>query len=171
MRELKAFNLQTWIDEHRAFLKPPVCNKRIFEDTEFIVMVVGGPNARKDYHYDEGEEFFYQIEGDMVLKIMENGQRRDIPIKEGDIFLLPPKVPHSPQRVADTVGLVIERKRLAHEKDGLLWYCEACSNLLYEEYFKLRNIEEDMPPIFDRFYSSLKNRTCGRCGAVMEPPR
>lgn len=171
MRELKPFNFQHWIEEHRHLLKPPVCNKMIFEDAEFIIMVVGGPNTRKDYHFEEGEEFFYQIEGDMVLKIMEDGRPRAITIKEGDIFLLPPRIPHSPQRFADTVGLVIERRRRPGEKDGLLWYCDQCAHLLYEEYFPLQNIEKDLPPVFERFYSRLENRTCKRCGAVMEAPR
>ncbi len=112
MRELKPLNFQKWIDEHRHLLKPPVCNKLVFEDAEFIVMVVGGPNTRKDYHYDEGEEFFYQLEGRMVLKIMQDGQLKDIPIEAGEIFLLPARVPHSPQRFENSVGLVIERKRL-----------------------------------------------------------
>jgi 3-hydroxyanthranilate 3,4-dioxygenase len=170
VRELKPFNFREWIDQHREMLKPPVCNKQVFEDAEFIVMVVGGPNRRKDYHYDEGEEFFYQIEGDMVLKIMEDGKPKDIRIREGDIFLLPPRIPHSPQRFADTVGLVIERKRRPSEKDGLLWYCDNCSNLLYEEYFRLENIEKDFPPVFERFYSSEENRTCKKCGMVMEVP-
>ncbi|HYE35188.1 3-hydroxyanthranilate 3,4-dioxygenase [Methylocaldum sp.] len=170
MRELKPFNFREWIDEHRPLLKPPVCNKLVFEDAEFIVMVVGGPNRRKDYHYDEGEEFFYQLEGDMILKIMEDGKPKDIHIREGDIFLLPPRIPHSPQRFADTVGLVIERKRRPTEKDGLLWYCDNCSNLLYEEYFHLENIEKDFPPVFERFYSNVENRTCDKCGTVMEAP-
>jgi 3-hydroxyanthranilate 3,4-dioxygenase len=170
VRELKAFNFRKWIDEHRHLLKPPVCNKRVFEDSEFIVMVVGGPNRRKDYHYDEGEEFFYQLEGDMVLKIMEDGNPKEIPIREGDVFLLPPRIPHSPQRFADTVGLVIERRRGPTEKDGLLWYCENCSQLLYEEYFHLDNVEKDFPPVFERFHSSEEKRTCKNCGTVMQPP-
>ena len=171
MRELKPLNFQKWIDDHRHLLKPPVCNKLVFEDAEFIVMVVGGPNSRKDYHYDEGEEFFYQVEGHMVLKVMENGHPRDIQINQGEIFLLPPRVPHSPQRFENTVGLVIERKRRPEEKDGLLWYCDNCSNLLYEEYFPLKNIETDLPPVFDRFYSSVDNRSCKQCGTVMEVPK
>ena len=170
MRELKPINFQNWIDEHRHLLKPPICNKLVFEDAEFIIMVVGGPNSRKDYHYDEGEEFFHQIEGDMVLKIIENGHPRDIRIKQGEIFLLPPRLPHSPQRFENTVGLVIERKRLADEKDGLLWYCDQCFHLLYEEYFSLKNIETDLPPVFERFYSSVDYRTCSECGTVMECP-
>ncbi len=170
MRNLNPINFQRWIDEHRHLLKPPVCNKLVFEDAEFIVMVVGGPNTRKDYHYDEGEEFFYQVEGRMVLKVMEEGQIRDIPIEAGEIFLLPAKMPHSPQRFENSVGLVIERKRLAGEKDGFLWYCDQCSNLLYEEYFTLKDIERDLPTVFEHFYASLEHRTCRQCGTVMQPP-
>jgi 3-hydroxyanthranilate 3,4-dioxygenase len=170
MRELKAFNFARWIDEHRHLLKPPVGNKMIFPDAEFIVMIVGGPNTRKDYHVDEGEEFFYQLEGDMVLKTQQKGKAVDVPIREGEIFLLPPRVPHSPQRFENTVGLVIERQRAADEKDGLQWYCDACNHLLYEEYFHLQNVETDFPPVFDRFFASEENRTCGRCGTVMEKP-
>ncbi len=170
MSQYRAFNFKQWIDEHRDLLKPPVGNKRVFPDTDFIIMVVGGPNARTDYHYNESEEFFFQVEGDMVLKIMENGAPVDVPIREGDIFLLPPKVPHSPQRAANTVGLVIERQRPSDQKDGLLWFCQKCNHKLYEEYFHLENIETQMPPVFERFYSSADHRTCDTCGTVMERP-
>lgn len=163
-------NFRDWIEENRHLLKPPVGNKCVWQDQDFIVMVVGGPNTRSDYHYDEGPEFFYQVEGDMVLKIMEDGKPRDIPIREGEIFLLPPKVPHSPQRFENTVGLVVERKRLDHEQDGLIWYCEKCNNKLYEEYFHLENIETQFPPVFERFYASEEARTCGECGHVHPAP-
>ena len=129
--ESKALNFQRWIDEHRSLLKPPVGNKQVFEDADFIVMVVGGPNSRKDYHIDEGPEFFYQLEGEMVLKTIQDGRVVDVPIRAGEIFLLPPRVPHSPLRMPNSVGLVIERKRLPHEKDGLQWYCDNCTSLLY----------------------------------------
>lgn len=164
-------NFKQWIEENRHLLKPPVGNKCVWENQDFIVMVVGGPNTRSDYHYDEGPEFFYQVEGDMVLKIMEDGQPRDIPIKEGEIFLLPPKVPHSPQRFENTVGLVVERKRLEHEQDGLIWFCEKCNNRLYEEYFHLENIETQFPPVFERFYASEEARTCSECGHVHPAPK
>ena len=170
LRELKAFNFERWINDNREFLQPPVGNKLVFPDADFIVMVVGGPNSRRDYHVDEGEEFFYQLEGDMLLKTMQGGQPVDIPIGEGEIFLLPPKIPHSPQRFENTVGLVIERNRLKGEMDGLQWYCDGCSYLLYEEYFYLRDIETDFPPVFERFFSNLDHRTCGRCGLVMDLP-
>lgn len=163
------FHFARWIDEHRHLLKPPVGNQVVYRDTEFIVMVVGGPNTRKDYHVDEGEEFFYQLEGDMTLRIMEDGAPRDVPIRAGEIFLLPPKVPHSPQRRADTVGLVIERRRREGELDLFQWYCDDCHAKLYEEAVQLSDIVAQLPPIFERFWSSEANRKCGGCGAVMEP--
>ncbi len=162
-------NLHAWIEEHRHLLKPPVGNKCIAQD-DFIVMVVGGPNARTDYHFDEGPEWFYQIEGEMVLKVQENGAVRDIPIRAGEIFLLPPRVPHSPQRLPDSVGLVVERKRLPDEQDGLMWFCEDCNHPLYEEYFHLHDIEKDLPPVFERFYSSRQLRTCEACGHLNPAP-
>ncbi len=164
-----AFNLQQWIDEHRHLLKPPVGNKCIV-DGDFIVMIVGGPNERTDFHIEEGPEFFHQIEGEMVLKIQEDGKVRDIPIKAGEVFYLPPKVPHSPQRMAGGVGLVIERKRRAGEKDGLLWYCERCNHPLFSEYFELGNIETQFQAIFDRFYGSVENRTCPDCKHLNPAP-
>ncbi|WP_147652324.1 3-hydroxyanthranilate 3,4-dioxygenase [Vulcaniibacterium gelatinicum] len=163
------FNLQAWIDEHRHLLKPPVGNKCIV-DGDFIVMVVGGPNQRTDYHWDEGPEWFHQLEGEMVLKIQEDGRVRDIPIRAGEVFYLPPRVPHSPQRMPGSVGLVVERKRLPHERDGLMWFCEKCNTKLYEEFFVLRNIETDFPAVFERFYRSRANRTCRTCGHLNPAP-
>lgn len=167
---IRPFNLKTWIDENRDLLKPPVNNKVVWQDAEFIVMVVGGPNSRKDYHYNEGEEFFYQLEGDITVRIQENGKAVDVPIREGDVFLLPPKVPHNPMRGAETIGLVIERRRKADEKDGLLWFCENCNHKLYEAYFPLKSIENDFQKVFAEFYGSEELRTCKQCGTLMEPP-
>ncbi|PCH57924.1 MAG: 3-hydroxyanthranilate 3,4-dioxygenase, partial [Candidatus Neomarinimicrobiota bacterium] len=146
---LPPINFKSWIEENRHLLKPPVGNKVVYEDTELIIMVVGGPNTRKDYHIDEGEEFFYQLEGGMVLRIMENGKPKDLAINEGEIFLLPPKVPHSPQRFENTVGLVVERKRQEGELDAFQWYCDKCNALLYEEYLQLKDIVKQLPPIFE----------------------
>jgi 3-hydroxyanthranilate 3,4-dioxygenase len=165
------FNFKKWIDDNRDLLKPPVGNKQIWTKAgDFIVMVVGGPNARKDFHYNESEEFFHQIEGDITVRIMEDGKPRDVEIKEGEIFLLPAKVPHSPMRGANTIGLVIEKVRGSEDKDGLQWYCEKCSNKLYEEYFPLTNIMTQFQEVFARFYGSEENRTCDKCGNVMEAP-
>lgn len=167
MPSLTAFNLQGWIDEHRDALRPPVCNRQVFDENDFIVMVVGGPNSRTDYHIDEGPEFFYQLEGEMLLKTVQDGERVDIPIRAGEILLLPPRVPHSPQRFADSVGLVVERKRLPYELDGFVWFCGQCNHKLYEEFLYVDDIVGQLPPVFDRFYGSVDNRTCDRCGAVM----
>ncbi|MEZ0224889.1 MAG: 3-hydroxyanthranilate 3,4-dioxygenase [Alphaproteobacteria bacterium] len=164
------FNFKKWIDENRKDLKPPVGNKKVYEDGDFIIMAVGGPNSRKDYHDDPGDEFFFQIEGDMVLRIMEDGKPRDISIREGEMFLLPPHVHHSPQRLANTIGLVVERKRAQEELDGFLWYCDKCHTKLHEEFFPLKDIVKDLPPAFDRFWNSEANRTCKKCGHVMPLP-
>ena len=161
-------NFKNWIEDNRELLKPPICNKVVYENTEFIIMVVGGPNTRKDYHVDEGEEFFYQLEGKMILRIMDNHKPRDIIIDEGEIFLLPPKVPHSPQRFESTVGLVIERKRTENELDGFQWYCDRCNTLLFEKFFPLTDIVKDLPPIFDSFWRNIKSRTCSNCSKVLE---
>ncbi|MBI4376781.1 MAG: 3-hydroxyanthranilate 3,4-dioxygenase [Elusimicrobia bacterium] len=161
-------NFKNWIDEHRDKLKPPVGNQQIWPDREFMVTVVGGPNSRTDFHINEGEEFFYQIEGDMTLRVLDNGQARDIAIRQGEIFLLPPKVPHCPIRPSGTVGLVIERRRLPKEKDGLMWLCPGCGEKLYEEYFHLTDLVTQLQPVFDRFYGG--HSACKKCGAKVSPP-
>jgi 3-hydroxyanthranilate 3,4-dioxygenase len=168
MSKFATINFQKWIDENRHLLKPPVGNKLIWEDREFIVMVIGGPNSRTDYHVNGGEEFFYQVEGDIVLKVLDGGKTVDVPIRQGEIFLLPPNTPHSPRRPANTVGLVIERQRQQGELDGFVWCCESCGEKLYEEYFQLTNIATQFPPIFERFYKSDAS-TCKKCGKSAKP--
>lgn len=164
-------NFKAWIEEHRHLLKPPVGNQVVYEDTEFIIMVVGGPNSRRDYHVNQGEEFFYQIEGDIVLKVLDNEQHRDIHIREGDIFLLPGRVPHSPRRPANTVGLVIERQRRSDEEDGFQWYCESCGHKLYEEFTHVHDIVAQLPAIFERFYSKPEHCRCSQCGEIARRPQ
>ncbi len=165
----RPFNLMKWIEENRDLLKPPVGNKNLYADAgDYIVMIVGGPNARKDYHYNETEELFYQLEGTIHVKIQEEGKAVDIPISAGEMFLLPARVPHSPIRSEGSVGLVVERKRTTDHTDGLQWYCEKCNHQLHETYFPLTNIEKDFLPRFREFYGSEKLRTCSNCGTVME---
>jgi len=164
-------NIHQWIEENRHLLKPPVNNATVYKNTgDFIVMVVGGPNSRKDFHYNETEELFYQLEGDIVVRIQDEGKIVDVPIKAGEMFLLPGKVPHSPQRGANTVGLVIEKVRAGNEKDAFMWFCENCHEKLYEEFLDMTDIVNQLPPLMQRFYSDEAKRTCKKCGAVMEPP-
>ena len=164
------FNLRLWIDQNRHLLKPPVGNKLLFQDSGMIIMAVGGPNSRKDFHHDPGEEFFFQLEGDMVLRIAQDGHLTDLPIHEGEVFLLPAEVPHSPQRPAGSVGIVVERRRGPTELDGFSWYCDKCGHRLYLERVPVSNIETQLPAIFARFYSSIHHRTCSACGTVMAAP-
>lgn len=166
----KPFNVHKWIDDNRDQLKPPVGNKNLYSEAgDYIVMAVGGPNARKDYHWNETEELFYQLEGDIEVGIQEEGKAVTIEIKQGEMFLLPGRTPHQPRRPAGSVGLVIECKREDREmKDGLLWFCENCNNKLHETYFVLHNIETDFIPRFKEFYGSKELRTCNECGHEME---
>lgn len=167
----RPFNLNNWIEENRHLLKPPVGNQCVYKDAgDFIVMVVGGPNSRKDFHYNESEELFYQLEGDIVVRVVDEGKVVDMPIKAGDMFLLPAKVPHSPQRTEGSVGIVVEKKRENKEIDGFLWFCENCNEKLYEEFFELTDIVKQLPPVMERFYADEEKRTCKNCGHVMQPP-
>lgn len=166
----RPFNLKQWINDNRDLLKPPVGNKNLYADAgDYIVMIVGGPNARKDYHFNETEELFYQLEGNIVVRIQEDGKPVDIPIQEGEMFLLPARIPHRPERPAHSIGLVIECKRPEeHILDGLQWYCDKCNNKLHEYRFHLENIEKDFLPRFREFYGSEELRTCNKCGTKME---
>ena len=163
------FNLQEWISEHRDTLKPPVGNKNLYKDAgDYIVMIVAGPNARKDYHYNETEELFYQLEGTIEIHIQEDGEKTTMKLGPGDMYLHPAKVPHSPVRHEGSIGLVVERKRADMKvDDGLLWFCDNCNHKLYEAYFTLEDIEKDFLEHFEHFYSSDVLRTCTNCGTVM----
>ncbi len=170
MAVIQPFNLKKWIDENRDLLKPPVGNKCVYVNAEdFIVMIVGGPNSRKDFHFNETEELYYQLEGNIVVKIIDDGVAKDIKINEGDMFLLPPRTPHSPQRGPNTIGLVIEKVR-KDEEDGFIWFCENCGNMLHEEKLVVSDIVSQLPPVMNKFYGNEEQRTCNKCGSVMQPP-
>ena len=163
---LAAFNFAQWIDRHAHLLKPPVGNQQVFmEAADLIVQVVGGPNARSDYHDDPYEEFFYQLRGNMMLRILEDGRPRELPVREGEILLLPAHVRHSPQRPeAGSVGLVVEKIRPADVDDGFEWYCPACWALVYRVEVNVSNIVSDLPPLFEAFYAGA--RKCPSCGSI-----
>ncbi|XP_054964006.1 3-hydroxyanthranilate 3,4-dioxygenase isoform X3 [Pan paniscus] len=144
--------VRAWVEENRGSFQPPVCNKLMHQE-QLKVMFVGGPNTRKDYHIEEGEEVFYQLEGDMVLRVLEQGKHRDVVIRQGEIFLLPARVPHSPQRFANTVGLVVERRRLETELDGL-------------RFFSSQQYRTGKPIPGDRLWARQQRRHETECGRV-----
>jgi 3-hydroxyanthranilate 3,4-dioxygenase len=166
---LAPFNLKQWIDENRHLLKPPVGNKMAYNGG-YMVMVVGGPNQRTDFHVNPTEELFYQVEGDIVLRVVEDGKPRDIPIREGELFVLAANVPHSPQRPADTVGLVIEQKRPEGADDHMRWYCRSCGAVVHDAQFHCVDLGKQLKPIIERFNGSEELRTCKACGAVYDVP-
>jgi 3-hydroxyanthranilate 3,4-dioxygenase len=167
-------NLRKWCDDNAHLLQPPVGNKAIWsDDRETIIMVVGGPNARNDFHVQPTEEFFYQVKGDIVLRLQDTGTNtpRDMIIREGEIFLLPKGVPHSPQRSAGTVGLVIEQARPPGPNDALRWYCDGCNAIVHEASFELKNISVDLKLIMEAFWGEDASiRTCKECGQAVEQP-
>ena len=171
MKMILPINFQDWIGDNRHLLKPPVGNSVVYDQGDFMIMVVGGPNSRKDYHVDPIEEFFYQLEGDMLLKVIIDNKRVDIPIKEGEIFLLPKNVPHSPQRYEGTIGLVIEYKREEGDLDAFQWYCDECDQLLHEVSLDLENIVTQLPPLFEAYWKNKDARTCSSCNSIQDPPK
>jgi 3-hydroxyanthranilate 3,4-dioxygenase len=162
----KAFNFSRWIDEHAEFLRPPVANRMVFPAAEdLIVQVVGGPNRRTDYHDDPYEEFFYQLRGNIVLNVIEDGRPSEIPVKAGEIVLLPAHYRHSPQRPEPgSVGLVVERVRPPDVKDAFEWYCPGCWALVHRVEVNVKDIVADLPPLFEKFYAS--ERRCPQCGHI-----
>ncbi|XP_072533807.1 3-hydroxyanthranilate 3,4-dioxygenase [Salminus brasiliensis] len=151
-------NIDKWIADNESSFLPPVCNKLMFF-YQLNIMFVGGPNIRKDYHIEEGEELFYQIRGDMVLKVVENGKHKDVHIREGEMFLLPARIPHSPQRQANTVGLVVERRRLHSETDCLRYYVDNSTDILFERWFYCENLGTQLVPVIKEFMASKQHKT------------
>ncbi|SEK52157.1 3-hydroxyanthranilate 3,4-dioxygenase [Rhodococcus maanshanensis] len=163
----QTINFQKWIADNEHLLKPPVNNQTMALGSDFIVQVVGGPNQRTDYHLDPYEEWFYQIKGDIHVDVMtENGPER-VHIREGETWLLPGNLPHSPQRpTAGSIGLVIERVREEGTLEKFQWYCMNCDALIYEVELQVRDIVADLPPVFTLFYDSVDARTCASCGTL-----
>ena len=167
---LKAFSFQRWLDDNADNLKPPVNNKLLHDDSGMIVMVVGGPNTRMDFHDDPVEEWFYQIKGDMMLKIADDGEIYDIPIREGEVFLMPPHTIHAPQRPQEgSIGIVVESPRMAGMKEGFEWYCFDCKSRVHRTEVALGDasgIVTALPKIYDAFHADTAARTCPKCGTV-----
>jgi 3-hydroxyanthranilate 3,4-dioxygenase len=171
MHGLEAFGLQAWIAKNRHRMIPPISNETIFKGNDtFIVMVSSGPNTRKDYHYNESEELFLQLQGDIEIGLYVDGEHTAATVREGELFLIPPKVPHQPRRPPDTLGLILEKHRVRPEQDGFMYFCDACGEKLFEQYFFLEDIVQQFPMVQRAFYGSLEHRTCKACGHVTEPP-
>lgn len=164
----RAFNFEQWIDNNQQFLQPPVANRHLFDETtDMVVMVIGGPNQRTDFHDDPVGEFFYQIRGSMTLKIIEDAKPVDVRISAGEVFYLPPHVRHSPQRPEPgSVGLVVEGNRQATERDGFEWYCFACNERVHRVELVIKDIVKDLPPLFEAFYNDEGARRCDGCGEL-----
>ena len=165
---MPAINFERWVKEHEHLLKPPVNNKQMWERTgDFIVQVVGGPNQRTDYHVDPYEEWFYQVKGNMRVELMTEDGPKTVHIGEGEMWLLPRNIPHSPQRPEPgSIGIVIERIREEGTEEAFQWYCPNCSAKVHEVWLQVRDIVADLPPVFQAFYSDERARACQNCGTL-----
>ena len=166
MNPLTSFNLMRWIEDNRHLLKPPMLNKPIWRDSDFIVMILAGPILRADFHVNPFEELLFQLKGDMTLKVVEDARVREVPISEGNMLLVPPRLPHSPQRPQPgSIGLVVERSRPAGRMDAFEWYCEGCATRLHRGELHLSNFAADRPALFADYDRRFGGRTCPSCGA------
>ena len=171
MADMSPIHLMSWIAQNHDAFQPPVANKEVFPESEFIYQIIRGPNARNDFHIDPGDEIFCQLTGDIVVQYIDGeGKRRDAPVREGEVMLCRAGTPHCPIRPAGTWGLVIERKRRPDELDRLAWFCERCEAKLHEVSFSCQNIEVELRAAIETFNASEVLRTCGTCGAVLRVP-
>jgi 3-hydroxyanthranilate 3,4-dioxygenase len=165
-------NLQKWIKENKKNLLPPVSNKQLFSEAQDVILFVsGGPNTRNDFHVNPTEELFYQLKGNIAVRLrpLDGSAPYDQVIKEGELFMLPRWVPHRPQRPAGTVGLIVEFPRPDGQLDGLRWYCPKCDHLVHEALWQLKKIDEDLKIIMEDFWGgAAERRTCKNCSHVIE---
>ncbi len=167
---MAAFNLLGWVGENAAHFKPPVGNKYLYSGRDFFVMVIKGPNARNDFHQVDSEEFFIQLKGDVAVKTIEDGVVKTHAIREGEVFFIPPNVPHSPQRGPDTLGLVVERRRPQGEPEHLIFFCEKCNTLVYDKVFDCRDIVQHFAQAMEEFWADPVLSTCRCCGHRITKP-
>ncbi len=163
-------NLRKWVDEHRSEFKPPVGNKYLYDGNDFFVMVIGGPNARNDFHVSNSEEYFFQLKGDIGVRIREDGQIKDVPVREGETFFIPGNVPHSPTRPPGTIGVVVERRRPPGEMEHLQFYCEKCGELVYDKEFDCKDIVKHFTQAMEEFWADPSLSTCKNCGTSAGKP-
>ncbi|MCH7798821.1 MAG: 3-hydroxyanthranilate 3,4-dioxygenase [Planctomycetes bacterium] len=163
-------NLLDWAVANRDQLKPPVGNKYLYDGNDFFVMVIGGPNARNDFHQSNSEEYFFQLKGDIVVRVREDGRIRDIPVREGETIFIPGNVPHSPTRPPGTIGVVVERRRPAGETEHQQFYCENCGELVYDKEFDCADIVEHFARSMEEFWADPALNTCKKCGTPNGKP-
>ena len=170
-RTLPPINLKKWVEQHRHEMVPPVSNKYLYDGEDFFVMLINGPNARNDFHQTNSEEFFHQLQGDIVVRIVEDGKIQDVPVREGETFFVPGNVPHSPTRPPNTLGLVVERRRPPGELEHLQFYCDKCHALVEDIEFDCKDIVVHFRQAMEDFWADARRSTCKNCGTRVTKPK
>ncbi|WP_407116692.1 3-hydroxyanthranilate 3,4-dioxygenase [Bradyrhizobium sp. LMG 9283] len=170
-RTLPSINLKNWVEQHRHEMVPPVSNKYLYDGKDFFVMLINGPNARNDFHQTNSEEFFHQLQGDIVVRIVEDGRIKDFPVREGETFFIPGNVPHSPTRPPNTLGLVVERRRPPGETEHLQFYCDSCHALVEDIEFDCKDIVVHFRRAMEDFWANPDRSTCKSCGTRVTKPK
>jgi 3-hydroxyanthranilate 3,4-dioxygenase len=166
-----AINLKEWIEKNRDSFRPPVGNKYLYQGRDFFVMVIAGPNARNDFHVVDSEEYFYQLKGDIKVRIRGGDKIIDHIVREGETFFIPPNVPHCPMRPPNTLGVVVERTRPPGELEHIVFYCEGCGALVEDIEFDCKDIVEHFRDTMEAFWKDDARRICKKCGKRVEKPK
>src|SRR3954471_6079724 len=165
-----ALDLHKWIEENSHLFKPPVSNRYVYDGRDFFVMIIKGPNARNDFHQVDSEEFFFQLKGDIKVRIRESDRIVDYLVREGETFFIPPNVPHAPVRPPNTLGMVVERRRPPGEKEHVIFYCPNCEAVVEDICFDCADIVEHFSKAMLDFWSDDERRTCKKCGTKVPKP-
>jgi 3-hydroxyanthranilate 3,4-dioxygenase len=170
---LKTIDVQRWVRERKELGdRPYMSHDRIWNDG-FLVLLFDGPTPpeRMDFHINTSPEFFYQLVGDMHCRVLEDGVFRDFVVAEGEMFLLPARIPHRNSRDRGSLGIVVHQARDPGALDAIVWYCEKCQNVLHRVDYQLSSLREQLQEHIRNFLGSEALRTCKRCGTVMSAER
>ncbi|HTV19447.1 MAG TPA: hypothetical protein VMG12_12265 [Polyangiaceae bacterium] len=170
-KPLRPVDVEGWVRRSMAGGMPkPLLNFEQFWDGELLVRLFDGPTpkGRRDFHINTSAEFFYQLEGSMTCTLVEDGEFNTVTCQKGEMYWIPPLVPHLNQREAGSIGLVIHTQRAPGALHGMAWYCDRCGAQVHRvDYAYERELRDLLAPKLREFAADDQARTCKRCGTVM----
>jgi len=171
MAKLAPLDLKAWIDEHRHLLAPPVGNAMVWKDSDFQVMVIGGPKpAERLSRRSERGALLPSSRATLSSASSRTANAGTSRSARARCCCSRPSSPTAPSRGSGTIGLVIERQRKPGETEALRWYCDRCGKVLHEATLRVTDLGVQLKPVIESFYADESLRTCKKCGAVLQPP-